>query len=157
MQRFPPKQFIQQIIVPLTIISLGGFTKWWYVLPVDARESYFWGFPFAYVGEGWQTSGALQFFILEFIADFLTYFIFWALLFCLLNNMMKIKMLSRWTITALRTISFITVLIYIFIIAISYPSFSVKRDFEWKVIQSGYKFGWQQTPVIELNATNSIE
>ena len=62
------------IILPLSIIFMFIVTKWWYAIPVDGSDKLFWGFPFAFMGEGFHTSMSLQFFVLEFLADFLVHF-----------------------------------------------------------------------------------
>ncbi len=72
-----------KIVVPLTVISFTLFTKWWSALPIDAPETTFIGFPFAYTGRGWHTSLSHQVFVVELIADITIYFSFWLLLiFC---------------------------------------------------------------------------
>lgn len=48
---------------------------------VDAPNSTMIGFPLAYSCNGWHTSGAQQFFLLEFVFDLLIYFGFWSILF----------------------------------------------------------------------------
>jgi hypothetical protein len=118
----------------------------WYVAPVDARETYFWGFPFACVGEGWQTSGSLQIFLLEGLADLFIYFFSLSGIFFLLNRFYKLKAAPGWLVTALWTLSFSAVLFVGTIISVSYPYIKLTRDFEWRIIKSGYKFVWQQTP-----------
>ncbi len=65
------------ILIPVTIISFAVFTKWWFTVPVDAPDTMYWGFPFAFVGEGWHTSMSLQIFVMELIADLIFYFLFW--------------------------------------------------------------------------------
>ena len=71
------KQLTWRLTLPLTIISFGLFTKWWYVLPVDAPDTMMAGFPFAFVGDGWFTSMSVQIFLIELCADFIIYFLFW--------------------------------------------------------------------------------
>ena len=64
------------LILPLSIISLTIFTKWWYILPVDAPDSMMYGFPIPYSCNGWHTSLSYQIFIFEFIVDLLIHFAF---------------------------------------------------------------------------------
>jgi hypothetical protein len=68
------KKQIVQLTLALTSISMYSVTKWWYTLPVDGPDKLYWGFPLAFMGEGFHTSMSLQFFVLEFLADFLVYF-----------------------------------------------------------------------------------
>jgi hypothetical protein len=80
------------MVLPLTVISFGTITKWWYALPVDAPDTMFTGFPFAYACPGWHTSMSLQIFVTEFIIDFLTYFLLWfVLIFCIDHFVTKVK------------------------------------------------------------------
>lgn len=140
------KQLALKISIPLAIISLVVVTKWWYVLPVDARQTFYWGFPFAFVGEGWQTSGALQFFLLEGLADILIHFAFWFLLTYTLLRMSIIKRIPKLVSGILWSITFIVIITAGIIIVNSYPKVNLKRDYDWKIINSGYKFVWQKTP-----------
>ena len=86
------KQLTWRLILPLTIISFGVFTKWWYVLPVDAPDTMMAGFPLAFVCDGWHTSMSLQIFAFELMFDFLIYFSFWFLLIIFINRyLLRIK------------------------------------------------------------------
>jgi len=140
------KQLAIKFIIPLTIISFVVVTKWWYVLPIDARQTFYWGFPFAFVGEGWQTSGALQFFLLEGLADISIYFAFWFLLTYILMRLSIIKRMPKLVSGILWSIAFFLIITGGIIIFNSYPTINLKRDYEWKIINSGYKFIWQNTP-----------
>lgn len=89
------KKLILIISLPLTVITFAAFTKWWYVLPFDAKQTFYWGFPFAYVGESWQNSGALQFFILEALIDFMLYFLVCYGMVWIIFLLYKIKTVSK--------------------------------------------------------------
>ena len=82
------KQLTWRLILPLTIISFGTFTKWWYVLPGDAPDTMMVGFPLAFAGDGWFTSMSLQIFLIEFIVDFIIYFLFWFLIVLLIRRIL---------------------------------------------------------------------
>jgi hypothetical protein len=140
------KQLTIRFIIPLTIISFVVVTKWWYVLPVDARQTFFWGFPFAFVGEGWQTSGALQFFLLEGLADISIYFAFWFLLTYIFLRRGIIKRIQRLASGMFWLIACFVIIIGGIIIFNSNPTVYLKRGYDWKIINSGYKFVWQHTP-----------
>jgi len=70
------KKTLFTILLPIIITSMLIFTKWWYVLPVDGPDVLFWGFPFAFIGEGFHTSMSFQIFLLNWLADVLCYTIF---------------------------------------------------------------------------------
>jgi hypothetical protein len=143
------KQLAIKFIMPLTIISIVIVTKWWYVLPIDARQTFYWGFPFAFVGEGWQTSGALQFFFLEGLADILINFSFWFLLTFTLLRLSIIKRIPKLVSGILWSIAFFLIITGGIIIFNSYPTINLKRDYDWKIINSGYKIVWQNTPTLD--------
>lgn len=144
------KRLVIPLIIPLTIISLFVFTKWWYVLPVDVPDTMMMGFPLPYVSDGWHTSMSLQIFIAEFVADLLTHITFWFLIiFCihkyvLVINISKILIIILWAITI--TVSSLV----IFVAVMPDQVFKFRRDWEMQVIDTGYKFIWQnrERPVI---------
>ena len=121
------------------------------MLPVDAPDTLFAGFPFPFVCDGWHTSMSLQIFVTEFFADLLTYFLFWFLVIFCINrfwrkiNTNKIVTIVLWTLTGL-VISAATLIT-------SNPNnlFYVKRPFDIAILETGYKFGWQQTQRPDYN------
>jgi hypothetical protein len=126
-------------------------TKWWFALPVDGPDKFYWGFPFAFMGEGFHTSMSFQFFILEFIIDFTFYFSFWLLLFfIILKWRPNIKVYKSFSI-----INWSLMLIFVFgfglLIRTSNPIFHVKRNYDWQVMKTGYLFLWQTTPALDSN------
>ena len=137
------KRLTLTIVIPLTIISFSAITKWWYALPTDAPDTMFTGFPLAFVCEGWHTSLSLQVFMTEFLMDLLIYFLFWfVLFFCIDRFAIRIK-----------THKIVTDCLWIFaglfaafwiLVAINKDNlFYAKRPFEMKVMETGYKFFWQ--------------
>ncbi|ANE51936.1 hypothetical protein [Flavisolibacter tropicus] len=137
------KSLIIKLVIPLTVISFATFTKWWYTLPVDAPDTMFIGFPFPYVGSGWHTSLSLQVFVAEFVADLLTYFLFWFILvFCINRFIVKLKThkvvtISLWTFCGL-------IIAFSILLAVNKDNlFYIKRPFGMKVIETGYQFSWQ--------------
>jgi hypothetical protein len=137
------KSLIFRIILPLTVISFATFTKWWYALPVDAPDTMFTGFPFPFVGNGWHTSLSMQIFVIEFLVDLFTYFLFWlTLIFCINRFVIKlttfrIVTIGLWAFSGL-IIAFVTFL------AINKDNlFYIKRPFSMEVIETGFQFGWQ--------------
>lgn len=151
------KQLIVRLILPLTIISFAAFTKWWYVLPEDAPDTMMAGFPFAFVADGWFTSMSIQFFIAEFIADFILYFLFWFLIVLIIKreyihfNVSKVITKILWTLTV------VTILFGILFFTISEKHILVKRDWNRKVIASGYKFTWIYKKRPELSSLKNKE
>ena len=143
------KQLIFKLVLPLTVISFATITKWWYVLLVDAPDTLFVGFPFPFVCNGWHTSMSLQIFVTEFIADFLTYFLFWFIvLFCIDRLWTKIKpnkilIIGTWVLSGL-VISGVSL-----IASNSDNIFYLKRSFDIEVMETGYKFIWQQTEQLD--------
>lgn len=141
--------------MPATIISFLLFTKWWFALPVDGPDKLYWGFPFAFVGEGFHTSGSLQFFIFEWVADALIYFLFWLAIFFFLKSFK-----SQWVIKK-TVVRFVWSLAIVFLmgagvlVSISNPVFHFKRPYEWQVMETGYTFIWQQTPRPDIGKYHS--
>jgi hypothetical protein len=52
---------------------------------------------------------------------------------------------------AVWTISIVLVLFSGFIIGISDPIFKFKKNYDWQIMTSGYKFIWQSTPRPDIN------
>jgi hypothetical protein len=139
------KQLTFKLILPLTIISFATITQWWYALPVDAPDTFYSGFPFPYVGEGWHTSMSLQIFVLELCVDFFIYFLIWFVLLFLINKYLtKIKTYKIATI-GLWTISGIMIFGASYIASFSENVFRFKRTYDMEIIESGFKFVWQDT------------
>ncbi len=145
------RSLLLKINLPLTVIAFAAFTKWWNVLPFDARQTFYWGFPFAYVGEGWQTSGALQFFILEALVDFMLYFLVCYGLLWILFSLFKLKNISKLIGKTLWSLAFLIIIAWAFIISFSYPTFYLTRNYDWKVLSEGYLFMGQKTPLPDIN------
>ncbi len=138
------KNLILKLVIPLTIISFVIFTKWWYALPTDAPDTMFYGFPFAYTCQGWHTSMSLQIFILEFLADFIIYFLFWIVLIFLIHKfLIKLKPNKFLTIFLWIICGFIIVFESL-ILSNKDNVFALKKPFEIKVFETGYKFIWER-------------
>src|SRR6476620_9243134 len=137
------KSLIFKLVIPLTVISFATFTKWWYALPVDAPDTMFTGFPFPFVCKGWHTSLSLQVFVTEFVADLLTYFLFWfVLMFCIDRFITKLKTHKVVTVS-LWFLSGLIIAFSILLAANKDNLFYIKRPFGMKVMETGYQFGWQ--------------
>lgn len=139
------KQLILKLIIPLTIISFATITKWWHTLPVDAPDTLFAGFPFPFVCEGWHTSMSLQIFVMEFLADLLTYFSIWLIvIFCIHRFWIQLKptkiiTLFLWTMTGL--------IITAGALIAFQPNnlFYFRRTFDMEIMETGYRVIWQKT------------
>ena len=137
------KKLIFKLLFPLTIISFATITKWWYALPADGPDTLYSGFPFPFVADGWHTSMSLQIFVLELFADFFTYFLIWfGLVFCINKYLAKIKIYKIMTI-GLWTISGIIILSASYVASFSENIFYFKRTYDMEIMESGYKFNWQ--------------
>jgi hypothetical protein len=135
-----------KVALAMSLISMFLLTKWWFALPVDGPAKLYWGFPFAFMGEGFHTSMSYQFFIIEFIANFTVYFSFWVVLILSVNKMapnFKLPaLLSKiiWSLTLLFYIGFVG------LISISNPIFHFKRPYDWEILETGNVFIWKNTP-----------
>lgn len=138
------KSLSWKLVLPLAVISFTIFTKWWFVLPVDAPDTMMWGFPLPCVSEGWHTSLSLQIFVMEFVIDFLVYFSFWFVLIYLCNRYwIRIK------VHKLLTAVFIVLMGLIgvgsaWVATMPEHIYSMKRDFGFEELESGYEFIWTE-------------
>lgn len=138
------KSLSWKLVLPLSVISFAFFTKWWFVLPVDAPDTMMWGFPFAWVSEGWHTSLSLQIFVMEFVIDFLFYFAFWFALVLLWNRFFfKLKVPGFLTFVLWILLGLIGG-VSIWVATMPEHVYRVKRDFEFEELESGYQFIWEQ-------------
>ena len=148
------KQLTWRLAFPLTIILFGTITKWWYVLPVDAPDTMMIGFPLAFISDGWHTSMSLQIFVVELLFDFAVYFSICLLLIFLVDRYLtKIKVSKL--VTGLLWI-FSTLIIAIAIWISSFPEqiIQTRRDWDMKVMVTGYKFTWTHQDRPEFSKYN---
>ena len=136
------KQLIWRLVLPLTIIFFGTVTKWWYVLPVDAPETMMIGFPLAFVSDGWHTSMSFQIFVFELMFDFLVYFLFWFLLITIINQYLAPIKITKILTGILWILSTIIVAFAIWVASFPEQTFKMKRDWDMKVMETGYKLIW---------------
>jgi hypothetical protein len=135
-----------KIIFPLTIISLFFVTKWWFALPIDGIDKMYWGFPLAFMGEGFHTSMSYQFFMLEFFIDFFIYFIFWTVLLFSFQKIFPIFHIKRIFTNAIWVVALLFSVVFSTYISSSNPVFHSKRGYDWQIMKTGYVFIWQVTP-----------
>jgi hypothetical protein len=137
------KSLIVKLAIPLTVISFATVTKWWYALPVDAPDTMFTGFPLAFTCRGWHTSLSLQFFVIEFFVDLLTYFLIWQfLIFCIDRFIIKLKPHKIMTI-CLWALSGLLIVLAVLMASNKDNLFYTKRPFDIEVMKTGCKFIWQ--------------
>ena len=136
------KQLTWRLIFPLTIILFGSITKWWYVLPVDAPDTMMAGFPLAFISDGWHTSMSFQIFIAELLIDFIVYFSLCFLFTFLVHRYMKKIKIPILVTILLWTFSTIILGIAIWIASFTEQVIETRRDWDMKVMTTGYKFTW---------------
>jgi hypothetical protein len=124
------------------------FTKWWYAVPVDGPDKYYWGFPLAFAGEGFHTSGSLQLFLLEFVVDVVFHVVCLLSVFhlCLRLNIQPFK--NKWVPRIAWVGAVLCIICAMTLLCVSNPVIHAKRPYLWEVRASGYKFIWQQTPYL---------
>ena len=130
------KKIIFRLTLPLTLISFGIITKWSYGIAIEAKDVFFYGFPMIYKCEGFHTSLSTQYFLIEMTINLLTYFAFCLIITLTLNRIWKINISKR--------ISKIFWIVYaVLFLGFAYLSndlddrYSIKRDFEIKIFDSG--------------------
>ncbi len=137
------KQLTWKLVLPITIITFSIFTKWWYVLPVDAGDTIMHGFPLIWVCEGWHTSMSLQIFVTELIIDFFVYFLFWfSIVFVIKRFVINMKIPKIITIIFF-VITGLICLGGLLIGSMSEHIYKTNRDFDIKILTTGYTFIWQ--------------
>jgi hypothetical protein len=134
------KQLTWRLIIPLTIISFGTVTKWWYVLPVDAPDTMMIGFPLAFAGDGWFTSMSFQIFILEFIIDFTVYFLFWFLTVFFISRYFTRLSISKTLTKVMWTLAILITIFWSAFFSVVEKVIVLKRDWHMQVVKTGYKF-----------------
>lgn len=128
---------------PLSVISFGIISKWWYVIPTDGPDSVMNGFPLIYVSEGWHTSMSLQFFIIEFIIDFLCYILFWMTIVFSIQQLIQSSRKMKGVTIGLWTAAALTLAASAFILCRSENIFQIKKDFDVEVLETGFQFIWE--------------
>ena len=139
------KQLILKLVLPLTVILFFVFTKWTCAHVDDAPNTLMQGFPLPYTCPGWGSSMTLQFFVSEFVIDFLAYFLSLLIIIYLIDRfIVHIKTYKAVTVT-LFVISGLILCLQILIYSTE-TTFYLHRWFSIKEIQSGYAFFWQNYP-----------
>lgn len=134
------KKEILNLAFPLTIIIFVLFTKWWISDIVDASDGVLYGFPLIYKAPAFHTSMAERYFILEFLFDFLFYFTVILTILFLLNKYVSQIKLKRKLLIIIYVTASVLFGIEILMTTVFETSFSIKRDFDIEVKQTGFKF-----------------
>lgn len=140
------KQLTIKLTLPLAIISMFLITKWWFALPIDGPDKLYWGFPFPFLGQGFHTSMSFQFFVLEFVTDFIVYFLGWVCLFYLISKRFSTTNVSKLLLKPVWSLALLLAIGFIILVSTSTPVFHLKRNYDWKILQTGYVSIWQETP-----------
>lgn len=121
-------------------------TKWWFALPLDGPDKLYWGFPFAFMGEGFHTSMSFQFFILEFLADFILYALIWVVLILMFQKSGLRRNLPQSLTKVIWSLAIFAIISFGWIVSISNPVFLTTRNYDWTIMATGHVFIWQATP-----------
>ncbi|MCT2561125.1 hypothetical protein [Chryseobacterium herbae] len=133
--------------VPLTVIAMALFTKWWMVIPVDGSNTSMSGFPFPFIADGWHTSLSYQIFITEFLADFFTQLLLWTLILFLTHKYLFDVKIPKVLNSIIWGLAIIISGLAIFIGSMPNQIIQLKRDWEIQtVLNSGYQFIWEDQP-----------
>ncbi len=138
------KKLILTLVLPLSIILFGTLTKWRYVFVEDGPNDFLYGFPLAFMCNGWHTSLSLQIFILELLFDFFVYFIICLSIVFLIDKYVKPIQIKKYSKFGLYTIATLVLLLYGLLFSNPNNIFQLKRDFNYTEIRCGYKFLWQE-------------
>lgn len=133
------KPIILKYILAITVLSFVCVTKWWYVLVVDGTDEVMYGFPFIYMCKGFHTSMSLQFFMLEFFDNLFCYFLFWYVLFYLIDRFVARVRINRIVSVSLNSLAVLTVLFALFFVIDKNNLFFVKRHFDIEIMETGYQ------------------
>jgi hypothetical protein len=140
------KKQVWKLALPLSIILMFSFTKWWYTLPEDAPDTAFTGFPLAFVCNGWHTSMSLQIFVMEFLIDWLIYFAATYLLIWLIMQYLHLNKIPKRLAIPSILVAMLIAVFSIWVASFTENLFYVKRNFKMEVIATGYMFIWQHNP-----------
>jgi hypothetical protein len=141
------KKLTWKLVLPLTIISIVTFTKWWYV-EIDEYGEILTGFPLPFVCPGWHTSMSHQIFVFELAVDVICYFSIWFLAVLAVTKIYKsFRVPAFVTIILLGTSGLISIVLVLF--AINPDNiYTITREFDIHVKQTGYRFLWEDEPPV---------
>ena len=133
------KKLTFRLTLPLTFISFGIITKWWFGIAIDAKDVFLYGFPLIYKCEGFHTSLSTQYFLTEMIINLLTYFVFWLSITWTISKFWKINIPKL--VSNVFWIGFgVLFLGFVFLSNDLDDKYLLKRDFDVKIFDSGITF-----------------
>lgn len=116
------------------------FGKWWIVNVIDGTDGIMYGFPLIYKAPAFYTSMAEEYFIAELIVDFLIYFgSIFGIIYLINKNLFEIK-IRKPIAVFLCIIALILFSLELFLAAMPENKFSLKRDFDIVIKQTGFEF-----------------
>lgn len=134
------RKLIINLAFPITVIIFILFTKWWIANVVDGTDGIMYGFPFIYKSPAFYTSMAVEYFIAELITDFLIYFgVIVGIIYLINKHLFEIKIRKPITIF-LYTIALILFSLELFLASMPENKFSLKRNFDIVIKQTGFEF-----------------
>lgn len=142
---------ILNLAFPLTVILFILFTKWWIVDVVDGTDGIMYGFPLIYKSPVFYTSMTEQYFIMELLFDFLIYFITISVIIHFVNKYIAEIKLQKTVVWVIKSIAILLFCLELFIAVALEDDFSIKRDFDIEVKQTGIKFYFSNKERIEFN------
>ncbi|TCN52623.1 hypothetical protein D0809_00810 [Flavobacterium circumlabens] len=145
------KKVILNLALPLSIITFILFTKWWIADVVDGTDGVMYGFPLIYKSPAFYTSMAEQYFIMELLIDFLFYFAFLSTILFLINIYISEIKIKRNLLRFIYVIAVLLLGVEILFATVFETSFSIKRDFDIKIKQTGFKFYFSNEERNEFN------
>jgi len=129
-----------KLAFPITIIVFILLTKWWIVDVIDGSDCVMYGFPLIYKSPAFYTSLAEQYFVKEFLIDFLFYFVSVFGILFLINKFISELKLKRKLLIIIYVIAGILFGLETLMATVFETSFSIQRDFDIVVKQTGAKF-----------------
>ncbi|PXY38896.1 hypothetical protein DMB65_20775 [Flavobacterium cheongpyeongense] len=145
------RKLILNLVLPVTIIIFILFSKWWIVNVVDGTDGIMYGFPFIYKAPAFYTSMAEEFFILELIADLIFYFgVIFGIVYLMNKFLFAISIRKVVSVILFITASLL-ISLELFFAFMPENKFSLKRDDEIEIKQTGLKFLFNNSDEIEFD------
>jgi len=116
------------------------FSKWWIVDVIDGTDGVMYGFPFIYKAPAFYTSLAEEYFTLELIADLIIYFVVIFGIIYLINNFLFVIKIRKIVSVILFIAAFLLISLELLFAFMPDNKFSLKRDDDIKIKQTGFKF-----------------
>lgn len=137
-------KLILALVFPLTIIVFILFSKWWIVDVIDGTDGIMYGFPFIYKSPAFYTSMAEEYFITELIVDFIIYFGIISGIFYLVNRFIFEIKIRKIVSIILFIMALPLISLELLIACMPENKFSIKRDFDIEIKQTGFEFPFNE-------------